>query len=52
MKYEELEKELRLFDEFMNKAISANIPGVNAMEIVSAYNKIRDFINQNIDKSD
>ena len=48
--YEEIKEELQLFDEFMNKAVSANIPGVNVLEIVSAYNKIRTFINENLDK--
>ena len=49
MKYDDIKKELQLFDEFMNKAVSANIPGVNVMEIVSAYNKLRTFINEKLE---
>lgn len=52
MKYDELKKELQLFDDFMNKAVSANIPGVNVMEIVTAYNKLRTFINKNLEKEE
>lgn len=49
MKYEDIKEDLQLFDEFMNKAVSANIPGVNVMQIVSSYNKIRTFINENLE---
>lgn len=48
MKYDEIKDSLQKFDDFVNIAISANIKGVNVYEVVTAYNKIRDFINQQI----
>lgn len=49
MQFDQIKPSLEIFDDFVNKGISANIEGVNAMEVVKAYNIIRDFINKNLD---
>lgn len=49
MKYDEIKDAIDKFDKFVNTAISANIEGVDVLEVVTAYNTIRNFINTHIE---
>lgn len=48
MNYEEIRDSLTVFDDFVNKGISAGLD-IDTLQVVKSYNKIRDFINEKIE---
>ena len=46
MANKELQESLEFFDNFVNTAISQNIPGVSALDVVKHYNNIKNRLAQ------
>lgn len=48
MNYNEIKSALSVFDDFVNKGISAKLD-IDTLEVVTSYNTIRNFINEHIE---